>query len=178
MTKLLQPLSLVALLAATATVSGCGGVRQAIGVEKVAPDEFKVVTQAPLTVPPDYQLRPPRPGDPRPQELRPDAAARAAVFGQDVGVGASPGEQNLIAQAGATAVDPSIRAQVDLEAGGVVRKSETMADQLAKAQQALPADATAEERRLAEEEAARRATGGAPVVIERRASTRTKLPGL
>jgi hypothetical protein len=168
---------LLAVAAATA-VSGCAGLRQAVGAEKVAPDEFKVVTKAPLVVPPDFALRPPRPGDARPQELRADTAARAAVFGQDIGKGASEGERALVAMAGADAVNPAIRAQVDLESGAVVRKSEALANQVISPAAAPAAgDAEAEAKRLAEQEAIRRSTGGAPVVIERRES-RTKLPGL
>jgi hypothetical protein len=166
------PAALAALLAAAAAATGCAGVRQAVGVEKVAPDEFRVVTSAPLTMPPDYQLRPPRPGDPRPQELRPDDQARAAVFGQDIGAAASPGERSLVAAAGAEAVDPAIRAQVDLEAGGVVRKAEPLADRIIEG--GVNAD---EEARLKEEETIRRATGGEGVLIQKR-DVRPKLPGL
>ena len=50
------------------SVSACGGARQALGLTKVSPDEFRVVTKAPLVLPPDYALRPPEPGKPRPQE--------------------------------------------------------------------------------------------------------------
>ena len=35
-------------------------------------------------VPPDYALRPPAPGEPRPQELQPESAARQALIGQRV----------------------------------------------------------------------------------------------
>ncbi len=177
--------TLVALVAACAATSGCGGFRQAIGVEKVAPDEFRVVTRAPLTLPPDYSLRPPRPGDPRPQELRPDGAARAAVFGQDVGAEASVGERSIVARAGAGAVDPAIRAQVDLEGAALVRKPEGFADAVigyqgsaAAAQPVGDAESEAEKRRLAQQESARRATGGGAVVIQRGDAERLKLPGL
>jgi len=46
----------------------------------VTPDEFRVVTKAPLVVPPDFSLRPPAPGKPRPQELQPESAARTALL--------------------------------------------------------------------------------------------------
>jgi hypothetical protein len=171
--------TLVAMAAACAALSGCGGFKQAMGVEKVAPDEFRVVTRAPLVMPPDYALRPPRPGDPRPQELRPDGQARAAVFGQDVGAQATAGERALVARAGADAVDPAIRAQVDLEGAALVRKPEGFADSVINYQGAgQPAAGQTEEERLAAAETARRATGGAAVTIERREGDRTKLPGL
>jgi hypothetical protein len=174
-----KTMTLVAVAAACIATSGCGGFRQAMGVEKVAPDEFRVVTRAPLVMPPDYALRPPRPGDPRPQELRPDGQARAAVFGQDVGGQASGGERALVARAGADAVDPAIRAQVDLEGAALVRKPEGFSDSVITYQgsaQATPGQS--EQDRLAAAETVRRATGGATVTIERREGDKSKLPGL
>lgn len=167
-----KPLHLVAIVAAAATASGCAGFRQAVGAEKVTPDEFRVVTKAPLVVPPDYALRPPRPGDPRPQELRPDAAARAAIFGQDIGRSASQGERLLVDRAGASAVDPAIRAQVDLEAADVVRKPEAFADRVIGSAAPPTGDQATQE-----QETIRRSTGGGTVIIPRPASQRPKLPG-
>ena len=51
-------------LALAATLSACeGGIGDALGLGKKAPDEFAVVRSAPLTLPPDFTLRPPRPGE-------------------------------------------------------------------------------------------------------------------
>ena len=69
-------------LVAAVGLSGCTSTRQALGMTKVTPDEFRVVTKAPLVVPPDFALRPPAPGKPRPQELQPESAARVALLGQ------------------------------------------------------------------------------------------------
>ena len=68
------------------------------------PDEFTVTTRAPLSMPPDFSLRPPRPGASRPQELseRQQAEATlspsAALGGTPAGT--SPGQQSLVAAAG------------------------------------------------------------------------------
>ena len=70
------------ILVAAAGLSGCVSTRNALGLTKVTPDEFRVVTKAPLVVPPDFALRPPAPGKPRPQELQPESAARVALIGQ------------------------------------------------------------------------------------------------
>ncbi len=164
------PARTLVLIAAAASVTGCAGLGRAMGVEKVTPDEFRVVTRAPLTVPPDYALRPPRPGEPRPQELAPDQEARAALFGQDVGQEATSGERVFVTRAGADAVDPNIRQTVDFEGGNIVRRSEAQADPV------LQPDARTPEQRAADEEAARRATGGGAVTIER-GESRVKLPG-
>lgn len=165
--------TILAFAAAAATVSGCGTVSRALGAGKVTPDEFRVVTSAPLTLPPDYSLRPPRPGEPRPQELAPDQEARAAIFGQDTGQTASPGERALVAGAGAEAVDPNARDTVDFESQNIVHRNEAFADRVL----ANTPQAQTEEQRREEEEAIRRATGGGEVTIERDGRSGIKLPG-
>jgi hypothetical protein len=177
-----KPIMVMAILAAATAASGCSTIQSALGATKTAPDEFRVVTSAPLTLPPDYSLRPPRPGDPRPQELAPGAEARAALFGQDVAPNASPGERALVAGAGAEVVDPNIRDQVDFEGQGIVHRNEAFADRVLQSQgsaadaAAAQNDAAAQARRLEEEEAIRRATGGGQVTIER-GDRGFKLPG-
>jgi hypothetical protein len=127
-------------------------------------------------------LRPPRPGEARPQELEPDAEARAALFGQDVAQAASGGERTLVQRAGAEAVDPNIRQQVDFEGQNIVHRTEGFVDRIisfggSSAPATQPLDAEAEQRRLADEEAVRRATGGGQVIIQRNAPGGFKLPG-
>lgn len=175
-------ITVVAILAAAGAVSGCSTLSRSLGAGKASPDEFRVVTRAPLTLPPDYSLRPPRPGEARPQELEPDAEARAALFGQDVAQAASGGERTLVSRAGADAVDPTIRDQVDYEGQGIVHRSEGFVDRIlsfggSSAPATTPLDSEAEQRRLAEEESIRRATGGGQVVIQRNAPGGFKLPG-
>ena len=63
-----------------------------------APNEFNVVTKAPLSVPPDYSLRPPAAGEALPGELAPDQLDRQLTFGQQIGVGSSVAEQVMIAK--------------------------------------------------------------------------------
>ena len=59
-------------------LQGCSGFKRTIGLEPTMPDEFAVESRAPLTIPPDYNLRPPRPGQPRPQERTAAQQARKA----------------------------------------------------------------------------------------------------
>jgi hypothetical protein len=103
---------------------GCSNVRETLGLTKQSPDEFKVVSRAPLSMPPDYNLRPPTPGAPRPQEGTPRDQAQQAVFQySETGVPAdaippigegeaesaqSSGESALLQSAGAAGVDPNI----------------------------------------------------------------------
>ena len=51
--------------AVLSALGGCSGVSESLGFAKQSPDEFAVVRNAPLTLPPDYTLRPPQPGAPR-----------------------------------------------------------------------------------------------------------------
>jgi hypothetical protein len=175
-----KPMTMMALVAAAAATSACGSLSRAIGAGKQSPDEFRVVSQAPLTLPPDYSLRPPRPGDPRPQELAPDADARAALFGDQIGASAGAGERALVGAAGADAVDPNIRDTIDFEAQGVVRRNQDFVDRLlifrSGADTSAPLDPADEARRLEDDEQIRRATGGGEVTIERNRGG-FKLPG-
>ena len=133
------------------------------------PDEFRVVRKAPLTVPPEYNLRPPTPGEARPQELSPDAEAPVAVFGRDLGADASPGEKALVEAAGAEAVNRTVRSVVDFDSTQTLRKSRKMADSIANFGEVEGEEA-------ANAEAAADITGGGQVLIGRKKST--KLPGL
>jgi len=59
-------------------LSGCGGgesVGEALGYAQSGPDEMTVIKRPPLTVPPDFNLRPPRPNEP---QSNADAASNAA----------------------------------------------------------------------------------------------------
>jgi hypothetical protein len=145
-----------------------------------APDEFRVLRKAPLTVPPDYQLRPPAPGEARPQELMPDAQARIAVFGTDIGRGASEGEKAFIAKAGGDAIDRTVRNQVDFDNAQILRKNRGFTDAILNFGQSRGepvVDASAEAERLrTEEESLKEVTGGGTVLIRQKPAS--KLPGL
>ncbi len=175
-----KPIAFVALAVAAAAASGCASLSRSLGATKSSPDEFRVVSQAPLTLPPDYNLRPPRPGEPRPTELQPADEARAALFGQEVGQAASQGERTLVTNAGAGAADPNIRDTIDFESQGVVRRNENFVNRLlafgGSGAQTAPLNADQEAQRLQDEDSIRRATGGGEVVIERDRGG-FKLPG-
>ncbi|MCA8886445.1 MAG: DUF3035 domain-containing protein, partial [Hyphomonadaceae bacterium] len=157
-----KPIALVAILAAATAATGCSSMSRAIGASRSAPDEFRVMTHAPLTLPPDYNLRPPRPGEARPGESDPSTEARAALFGDNVGQSASQGERAFVTAAGAATADDNIRDQIDYESQGVVRRNEGFVDRLlafgGSGAAASPLDPRTEEQRLADDESIRRAT--------------------
>ena len=76
------------------TVTGCGSGK--IFSNKNAPDEFAIATKAPLVVPPDYALMPPRPGESRPQELTTSERAQQVLLGD---VSAAPANTGRAASA-------------------------------------------------------------------------------
>jgi hypothetical protein len=98
-----------AVLAVLSLTACSGDLERTFGLTRDAPDEFTVTTRAPLSMPPDYTLTPPRPGASRPQELSPTQAAEAAMVSDPDVVLAkhdgpdSPGQQALVAQAGPAA---------------------------------------------------------------------------
>ncbi|HEY3697206.1 DUF3035 domain-containing protein [Phenylobacterium sp.] len=176
-----------AVLLAAAGLAGCSSTKKALGMNKVTPDEFRVVTKAPLVVPPDYALRPPAPGEPRPQELQPESAARTALLGQREAEDRSDGEKMLAAKAGADKADPLIRYVVDDEFGDVAHKEKSFADRVmfwrsdkraAATPQATADNTVAPVDAAAEDDRIKRLTGGQTVVIQREQSSRIKLPGL
>jgi hypothetical protein len=88
------PLFAVACLSASLLLPGCSNFRQMVGIDQVGPDEFAVESRAPLTIPPEYDLRPPQPGAPRPQEASSADKARKVIDA------AGPGEPGKQAAAG------------------------------------------------------------------------------
>jgi hypothetical protein len=118
------------LAASTLALGACSSMGDSIGLTKVTPDEFLTVSTAPLTVPPEYGLRPPAPGQPRPQELAPESAARQILLGQRQAVTRSAGEQVLVAQAGGDRADPLARYVVDDEFGDLTHKEENWASRV------------------------------------------------
>jgi hypothetical protein len=118
-------LLLTALPALAMSLGGCEGIQRGLGMEKVVPDEFAVVSRAPLAIPPDYSLRPPRPGAAPTQEVSPTEQAKQVIFRagdqQAALAGAdqrSPGENELLKQAGAASAAPDIRQTIAREARG------------------------------------------------------------
>jgi len=102
---------------------GCSSARDIVGLGKQSPDEFEVVTRAPLSLPPDYGLRVPIPNISRTQEksVRDSAddliSSRGSSSRQKLSrrnrLGAtSPAEDAILGRAQARSSDNSIRAKL------------------------------------------------------------------
>ena len=165
-------------------LSACEGFRDQLGLTKQSPDEFRVVARAPLSLPPDFTLRPPEPGIARPQEGTAAQQARKAVFRleqpktqalneQVKADGRTLGELSLLKAAGADKIDPGIRQAIDSETRQLNAESDDFIESLVfwrdKESPGRVVDATAEARRLRENAALGKAvTAGETPTIERK----------
>jgi hypothetical protein len=185
----LRTVAVLTLATSALALGACSSVRSGIGLDRITPDEFLTVSTAPLTVPPEYGLRPPSPGQPRPQELAPESAARQILLGQRQAVTRSEGEQMLVAQAGGDRADPLARYVIDDEFGDLAHKEEGWANRIMfwrrddaatqgptaveTADGSVTIDAASEQARV------QALTGGrAGITIAPRRDTGFKLPGL
>src|SRR3954462_853626 len=105
--RLIQP---VLLGASLLLLGGCSGdaLSRTFGLTRDSPDEYTVTTRAPLSMPPQYNLRPPEPGAPRPQEQTErqqaeQALAPALALGAQPAGSVSPGQAALVQETGPAA---------------------------------------------------------------------------
>lgn len=102
--------SLIFIAASSMLLTACGGNDIA---DRKRPDEFAIGKQAPLVIPPDYNMAPPRPGAPRPIGADSQQQALEALFGPGVQLPPkSQIENQLLSDAKAARVDSSIRSTV------------------------------------------------------------------
>jgi hypothetical protein len=105
--KLILGSALVALVA----LSGCGTSNKGgVMAGRSSLDEFMVSKRAPLTIPPDFTLVPPKPGAPRPQEADSSQQALSAMFPESA-PRRSQTEKDIIGLTG-TVPEPGIRSAV------------------------------------------------------------------
>ena len=164
--------SLAVLCAFSLTLAACGGgssIKDTLGYGKSAPDEFDVITKAPLVMPPDFSLRPPQPGvaSPREKMFEPSLVAQRALNGEAENAepsadgaadNASAGEEVLLAKTGGADANPQIRQVVNNEMRSLVAtivQAEKLGTSIAKALR-TQAEALRTKRRQAAEERAQK----------------------
>ncbi len=120
------------ILALAVVLQGCSTMGKILGTSKNPPDEFAVVNQPPLALPPDFALTPPNPGEPTPQNVAPSAQAINALFPGRTTLPppASSSEQALLNSIGAGDADTDIRSMVGDDDTIVVEKGPILADLL------------------------------------------------
>lgn len=110
-------------LAAAVLMSGCAHHRNGL---RSGPDEFAVARQAPLVIPPDYSLVPPKPGAAATGGNSASAQALDALFGGPATRSGS--ERTTLDQAGGDQADPGVRSDAGDPGTSVVDKGSTTRD--------------------------------------------------
>jgi hypothetical protein len=145
-------------------LGACENIKQSLGMTKQPPDEFAVLPNVPLIVPPDFQLRPPGTGGSGEARASVRDKAAADVFGTEPAasssasasdeVGFGQGEAAILRQAGAVNNQPDIRDTIDREFSIYAREDESFLSDLLFWQEEVPPgeplDASAEAKRLKE----------------------------
>ncbi len=164
--------STVLLLALSLTACESGSVQETLGLNRDAPDEFTVVSRPPLSVPPEFSLRPPRPGEP-PRGMGAEDQARSLITGKTpapsdpfaieaptVETAVTPvvrndalseGANSLLKRAGASNADTSIREKLGADASRPAPsgKADSLLDAVVGTEKAEPTvDAAKEAERL------------------------------
>lgn len=111
-----NPIKITAVLAGGLAMSACAGIN--LG-DRDRPDEFAVQRQAPLVIPPDFELVPPAPGAPRPTEGTAAQQALDVLFPEQE---RSEVETSALREAGSSV--PGIRSMVGDHETHVVDKGE------------------------------------------------------
>jgi hypothetical protein len=165
---------------ALTTLTACSELRQDLGLGRNAPDEFAVVDQPPLSMPPDFDLRPPQPGAPRPQGVDMKQRASQILFGS-IGEKTidtselSSVEKSLLEKSGGDKANQDIRQVVERESTQRIVGTRHLVDDLLWWKKDPAAgtvvDATAEAARIKEaKEKGDELNKGATPVIERQKS--------
>ena len=126
---------LVLVIGAAALLSGCDSARKVFSNPKNPPDEFVVYSRPPLSLPPDYGLRPPQPGAARPQRVSPTDEAQKAILGKSASrkqqpVQGSAGVHALLRDTGGTNANPEIRQIIDQETSILAKEDVAFIDKL------------------------------------------------
>jgi hypothetical protein len=137
MTSMQEIFRFAALAGLALSLIGCESIREAAGITKEPPDEFAVVTKSPLVIPPDFALRPPKPGASPTNQTSPTVAAQSALFGDDPAAAAtaitgnySQEERIVLANSGGANADHSIRKQIASDAKDMEATDDSFTDEL------------------------------------------------
>lgn len=156
-------------------LSGCSGATETLGLGRNAPDEFAVVDHPPLSLPPDYALRPPQPGAARPQAVSMPDRANKVLFGENARTTATAeqtdAEKGLLAAAGADKAQSNIRQVIDQESDKAVGSRHLVRDMLGLSDEngtGTTVNAPEEAKRLREaKESGEKATSSPTPIIEK-----------
>lgn len=158
--------TVLCVAAAVALLSGCESARKVFSNEKTGPDEFAVYSRPPLSLPPDYRLRPPAPGERRPDDLSAKTIAQQAIIRNQrrssaaarPPEGSSVGIQALLRETGGIAATSDIRVIINEETSILAEQDQAFVDRLIfwvddKPFEGTVVDAEKEQKRIRENQA-------------------------
>lgn len=94
------------------TACGGGSVKETLGIGHKAPDEFRVVARPPLSMPPQFNLRPPSTNSESATVIPADKQAKSIITGDDDAVSekkSSANESQFMKNIGVDKADPKVR---------------------------------------------------------------------
>jgi hypothetical protein len=110
--------------ASLAALTACSGntVRNTLGLERAPPDEYRVVSRPPLSVPPQFTVRPPDPTAQAPGQIQASTQASYLITGTHPDAPGTPAphsegksssaESSFLQQVGADKSDPAVRSKL------------------------------------------------------------------
>jgi len=161
-----RTLGIAMMISLAVTLSACESAKKVLSNPKDAPDEFVVYQRPPLSLPPEFSLRPPGSGESGPQAITPSDQARAALLQQKPQIrdqqqkdpNLSDGLNAIMAKTGASNADPAIREVVNAETTLLAKEDKRLADKMIfwvddKPYQGTVVDAEKEQQRIRENQA-------------------------
>jgi hypothetical protein len=116
---------------------GCESTRKAFSGDKTAPDEFAVFSRPPLTLPPQYKLRPPRPAETIQRDDATSIIAKRAILNKAIETNSSklpiegsPGMIALLRRTGGLNATSDIRATINSETSILSNQDKRFVDKL------------------------------------------------
>ena len=159
------------------SLSGCDSARKAFGNKKNGPDEFLVYSRPPLSQPPDYRLRPPKPGK-QSKQISTVNQAKTAILGQTASKNTesftSPGMEAVLRATGALTAKSTIRKIINEETSIYSQEDQRFVDKLLfwiddKPYEGSVIDPSKEQKRIREARAlGKRITEGQTIHIKRK----------
>lgn len=115
-------LRLFGLVSLTGLLTGCDTARQTLGLDPTPPDEFTIMKYAPLSMPPEYTLRPPVKGGSNAVQATETKPISTETL--------SPAQKALLNKAGAGKADHGIKAKLKAEGSEVSEEEATLAEKI------------------------------------------------
>lgn len=181
---------IVGLVASALILSGCSGIKNELGLTRNSPDEFTVIKRAPLSLPPEYSLRPPSENGTGISAHNANVAktrdqARSVVFGGEGLQQSEPKDASAEAafarKAGVTEANPEIRRVINEENGYIVLENQSTVDKILGKKPTKPVDEAVIDAKAEAERLKNNAEAGQPVntgdvpTIEKKKSTLDKI---